>query len=686
ADPALGAVYSSPRLHQGDRVWRVEGRQAADGWELLVYKGVQSPRAYRVEVLRRLGGWSARDPFEGRFFEDRLMLSRVARVAPVAYLPEILGNVRVLADSLSRRTPMRAAVAKLWILWLEANAAQRSLSVQLRGAFLRGRLTPRRRRPPERSWSVIIPVHDGAARLRRSLRSWMESDWSEVDGEILVVDDGSGEAIEEALAQGDPRIRLVRNAESRGAAWARNQGARLARGEMLFFSDSDHIVQPDVLSVHEHRHAEAGDTALVVGNVLGQRVFTDVEPARLPVSRLRQLLDLLENDPRLEHAAASIAMRRDFSLLDPGQVGMWRAAQAGAGADSWLWRWAPLILRFGETLAGYPHRWMRVSAGSLSVPARMFWDLGGFDEAMRSLEDWDLGARAQRSGATVICAPDAEPLHQVHPRDPRRQQENRKSARILRSKHPGLVRSALRSSGELRPPGADLLAPGTEDGPPEDRAPAGDGAGGFFAVTFDDGPHPFGTPLILEVLERYGAPATFFLLGREISRHRELCQRMVESGHEIGLHGWVHTPTTELTTREIAAGLARSAARLEEATGRRPAFARPPYGIATGSFLRAARSLGIQVASWHTSPRDWSSPGRIEMMKRLALAAVAGKVLLFHDGSGNPQDTADVVDWLLQAGRRFALQPLTLSAFAERAPLPPFADAPPQSDWPPPQV
>ncbi len=661
--PSCGAVYGSPVVHRAAEPSRAERREG--GWQVreslahLEYRPTQAPRAYRTELLRRLGGWSVRDAFEGRYFEDRLTLSRISEHAEAHFLDALLYHVEATQGSLSRGRPRRAAAAKLAILWAEANRRRLLFDPVFRSELLRGRFALRPEADPTGGWSVVIPARDRIELLRYSLRSWLQSDWRVCEGEILVVDDGSAAPLEGRLGIADPRIRVLRSESPRGAAWARNHGAASARFKRLFFADADHIVQPDVLAVHERHHAD-GSRALVIGGVFGWRAFTRVPTGELAPRHRRRLLDLFQTagGHRFQALAAAVCEGREITLVPSASRRLYRRAERLAFAEPWLAPWGELILRYGLHLSRYPHRWMRVGAGNLSLTTVSFRALGGFDERLQALEDWELGCRAQKSGFGILCAPDAEPLHQVHPRDPDRSSQERQGARLLEHAHPELVRALRAARPEHRPPGSRLLSSTAPVEPVPRRRSAYPSDSGRCALTFDDGPHPVGTPPILDVLRRHGARATFFVNGRSVADCVTQCRRIVAEGHEIGVHGWSHTPFSSLTTGEIVHSLERSLHAVERATGRWPTLVRPPYGEATRSFLAAAARLHLRPVGWHVTTRDWGATDSREIIARLALTPITGRIVLFHDGTGDPFATAEAVAWLLRVCRRCGIRPV----------------------------
>ena len=106
----------------------------------------------------------------------------------------------------------------------------------------------------------------------------------------------------------------------------------------------------------------------------------------------------------------------------------------------------------------------------------------------------------------------------------------------------------------------------------EDRTASGTG----YALTFDDGPHPQGTPAVLEILARDRVSATFFLVGEQVRRNPSLAGEIVAAGHDIGLHCDRHRNLLRLTPRQVRADIARAQDAIERATDRAIGLYRPP--------------------------------------------------------------------------------------------------------------
>jgi peptidoglycan/xylan/chitin deacetylase (PgdA/CDA1 family) len=155
---------------------------------------------------------------------------------------------------------------------------------------------------------------------------------------------------------------------------------------------------------------------------------------------------------------------------------------------------------------------------------------------------------------------------------------------------------------------------------------------GGVALTFDDGPHPEGTPAVLEVLEEAGMKATFFVVGEQVERRPALVAEIAQRGHLVGLHGYRHRPQPVLGARAVEEDLARGAEVIAEATGVELAWHRPPYGVYSPAGLEAVRRRGLRPLLWSRWGKDWrrlTTPQRIA--DRVSAGLRPGDVILLHD-------------------------------------------------------
>ncbi|MGH3437774.1 MAG: polysaccharide deacetylase family protein [Sciscionella sp.] len=161
---------------------------------------------------------------------------------------------------------------------------------------------------------------------------------------------------------------------------------------------------------------------------------------------------------------------------------------------------------------------------------------------------------------------------------------------------------------------------------------AGLGAPRHVALTFDDGPHPRGTPEILRVLDEYGVRATFFVLGRELARAPHLGAELAAAGHEIGVHGWDHRCLALTSPRRTACELSRACEAVGDLTGTRPRWFRPPYGVLTTSAVRASKRLALTPVLWTCWGYDWSrSATPATVLATVTRDLRSGGTVLLHD-------------------------------------------------------
>jgi peptidoglycan/xylan/chitin deacetylase (PgdA/CDA1 family) len=157
-----------------------------------------------------------------------------------------------------------------------------------------------------------------------------------------------------------------------------------------------------------------------------------------------------------------------------------------------------------------------------------------------------------------------------------------------------------------------------------------DGAG--CALTFDDGPHPVGTPAVLEVLAAAGAKATFFLVGEQVRANPALAREIVAQGHTVGLHCDRHRNLLRLAPGQVRRDIEAAQASIAETTGVMPQLYRPPYGILNAAALRIARQHEWRTLLWSHWGRDWEAHATPESIAALACTDLRpGSVVLLHD-------------------------------------------------------
>ena len=193
------------------------------------------------------------------------------------------------------------------------------------------------------------------------------------------------------------------------------------------------------------------------------------------------------------------------------------------------------------------------------------------------------------------------------------------------------------------------------------RVPRQLGDSATVALTFDDGPHPQGTPAMLEILAAAGVHATFFLVGEQVRRTGSLAAEIAAAGHAIALHCDRHRNLLPLTPRAVADDLDRAA----EAIGP-VALHRAPYGIYSWPALAAVRERGWTPLLWSAWGRDWAREATGDSVSALVERDLGpGGIVLLHDADdysvpGSWRATAAALPRILDAIAARGLRPVTV--------------------------
>ncbi|MFF5055690.1 polysaccharide deacetylase family protein [Micromonospora sp. NPDC000663] len=151
------------------------------------------------------------------------------------------------------------------------------------------------------------------------------------------------------------------------------------------------------------------------------------------------------------------------------------------------------------------------------------------------------------------------------------------------------------------------------------------------ALTFDDGPAPQWTPMVLDTLAEHRVPATFFLVGAQVRRHGDVVRGLLAE-HEVGNHSWRHRDLAQMDTAAVYDDLRRSHDAIADVTGSQPRLVRPPYGHLGGAVLQAAARLDYRLVLWSLQMVEREYPGDPAGHARRIVAGVRpGTIVLGHD-------------------------------------------------------
>jgi peptidoglycan/xylan/chitin deacetylase (PgdA/CDA1 family) len=162
------------------------------------------------------------------------------------------------------------------------------------------------------------------------------------------------------------------------------------------------------------------------------------------------------------------------------------------------------------------------------------------------------------------------------------------------------------------------------------------GSAGTVALTFDDGPQPGSTDLVLDVLAELRVSATFFCVGKNVLAHPDLVRRIGAEGHAVGSHSFSHPDPEHTALAALGRDYARGHQALVDAIGHDTRLFRPPRGhFAVGS-AAVVRRLGLRPWLWTVNPEDWRPGAARPEIERTAGQAVGGDVVLLHDWIEQP--------------------------------------------------
>lgn len=172
---------------------------------------------------------------------------------------------------------------------------------------------------------------------------------------------------------------------------------------------------------------------------------------------------------------------------------------------------------------------------------------------------------------------------------------------------------------------------------------------GQVVLTFDDGPDPETTPRVLDILNRYGVHAAFFMIGEKVAASPQIAREVRAAGHDVGSHCYRHQ-WMPLTRVPVAVDeLRRAQGVLQDTLGEPCRYFRPPYGLTFPALGRAVRKLDLVTVGWSLRTRDAvATIAAADLAERTAQRSRAGDIVLMHDAPERAQGRLPLGPAMLQ--------------------------------------
>jgi peptidoglycan-N-acetylglucosamine deacetylase len=185
-------------------------------------------------------------------------------------------------------------------------------------------------------------------------------------------------------------------------------------------------------------------------------------------------------------------------------------------------------------------------------------------------------------------------------------------------------------------------------------------------LTFDDGPYPVTTPVLIERLRELGVPAEFFFIGRDARVQPAIAAQARSAGVGVGNHSLTHPEMSTLPYSSQAQEITDGAAAIFAVTGVRTTYFRPPHGNYNADTIAAARAAGETVVLWDVDPGDWRTVTPDQIADAVAAQAKTPAVIILHNGK---DATVEALGRIVAAYRRAGFTFVTLDELRQRVPL-----------------
>ncbi len=189
------------------------------------------------------------------------------------------------------------------------------------------------------------------------------------------------------------------------------------------------------------------------------------------------------------------------------------------------------------------------------------------------------------------------------------------------------------------------------------------------AFTFDDGPSPTFTHKILDLLAKYNAKGSFFVIGQQAQIYPDIIKREYREGHEIGNHTYNHYEVTRLSGMELEKDLALAHKAIYDITRVKMRLFRPTSGYYDKKIVRVAKSFNYRVViwTWGQDSRDWTNISGEKIALQIMKTIRPGSIVLFHDRGGDHSNTVKALEILLPVLKERGYQFVTVSTLLKIA-------------------
>ncbi len=174
------------------------------------------------------------------------------------------------------------------------------------------------------------------------------------------------------------------------------------------------------------------------------------------------------------------------------------------------------------------------------------------------------------------------------------------------------------------------------------------------SISFDAAWGNEDTQQLIDILDKYGVKATFFVVGEWVDKYPESVKALFDAGHEVMSHSDSHAHFNSLSADEIVADLTACGDKIEGVTGVRPTLFRCPYGEYDDHVINAVRSMDIEPIQWDVDSLDWKDLSAADITKRVTGKVQPGSIVLFHNAAlHTPEALPGIIEALLQQGYTF---------------------------------